>query len=239
MDVKFWPEIKNISKYAGKKAFIGSVTDPYQPLEEKYGRTRKLLKELRGSGISVDVATKSDLVVRDLDLIKSFPNARVLWSVNTLDEAFRGEMDTAASIERRLAAMKIFHDAGVRTTCFVSPIFPGITDLRSIVLRAEDRCNLIWLENLNLRGDYRARILAWIHKNHPELDGLYQEIYVKKNRDYWNRLDAEMREFTRERGLPYVRNDDSMKRPFEVPPVVVNYFFHEEIVSSAGKRLKE
>lgn len=43
LDVKYWPVIKNPKKYAGKELFIGSVTDPYNPQEEKYGRTRELL----------------------------------------------------------------------------------------------------------------------------------------------------------------------------------------------------
>lgn len=100
VDVKCWPDIKNPKRYAGKELFIGSVTDPYQPLEETYGRTRALLEQMQGSGCTVSIATKSDLVLRDLDLIKSFPNARVSWSINTLDEHFREEMDEAVSIER-------------------------------------------------------------------------------------------------------------------------------------------
>ena len=76
--------------------------------------------------------------------IKTFPNARVSWSINALDKSFRREMDGAASIERRLAAMKAFYDAGVRTTCFISPIFPGITDIPAIVRRVKEQRNLIW-----------------------------------------------------------------------------------------------
>lgn len=236
IDIKHWPEIKNPHKYAGKELFIGSVTDPYQPCEESCKRTRALLEQMQSSGCTVSIATKSDLVLRDLDLIKTFPNSRVSWSINTLDEGFRADMDTAASIERRLAAMKAFHDAGVRTTCFISPIFPGITDVPAIIRRTKDQCNLVWLENLNLRGDYKARILNWIHENHPELDTLYQMIYAKGDRGYWAELDEEMRQFTQEEGLLYVRDDDSIRRPFEEPPIVVNYFFHEEIIPSAKKR---
>lgn len=235
IDIKHWPEITKPQKYAGKELFIGSVTDPYQPIEETRGRTRALLEQMQGSGCTVSIATKSDLVLRDLDLIKSFSNARVSWSINTLDENFRAEMDEAVSIERRLAAMKAFHDAGVRTTCFISPIFPGITDVPAIIHRAKDQCNLVWLENLNLRGDYKSRILNWIHENHPELDTLYQMIYVKNDRGYWAKLDEEMRQFTKEEGLLYVRDDDSIRRPFEEPPIVVNYFFHEQITKSAKK----
>ena len=230
IDVKHWPEIKNARKYAGKEAFFGSVTDCYQPHEAKYKRTRALLEQLKGSGISISIATKSDLVLRDLDLIKTFPGARVSWSINTLDEGFRREMDVAVSIERRLEAMRQFYEAGVQTTCFISPIFPGITDVEAIILRAKNYCNLVWLENLNLRGDYKGRILNWIHGHHPELDRLYYDIYTKKDRSYWSELDADLRQFCANEGLPYLRNDDSVRAKHGEPPVVVNYFFHEEIV---------
>jgi radical SAM mobile pair protein B len=235
LDVKLWPEINNTKKYAGKEAFLGSVTDCYQPHEARYKRTRALLEQLQGSGISISIATKSDLVLRDLDLIKTFPNARVSWSINTLDEEFRKEMDRGVSIERRLEAMRQFYEAGVQTTCFISPIFPGITDVQAVIERAKSQCNLVWLENLNLRGDYRGRILDWIHQYHPELDSLYHDIYTKKDRTYWSELDADMRAYTQREGLPYVRNDDSMRSKHGEPPVVVNYFFHEEIIPSARK----
>lgn len=236
IDVKHWPDIKRPEKYAGKEAFIGSVTDPYQPCEEKYKRTRALLEQLQGSGISISIATKSDLVLRDLDLIKTFPNARVSWSVNTLDECFRREMDCAVSIQRRLAAMKKFYEAGIQTTCFISPIFPGITDVKAIIMAAREHCNLVWLENLNLRGDYKARILSWIRQQHPELDALYHAIYMQNDRSYWSSLDEEMKTFTAQEHLPYVRDDDSRRASFGEPPIVVNYFFHEEIIPSAKKK---
>ena len=216
VDVKYWPEIKNPGKYAGKEAFFGSVTDCYQPCEARYGRTRALLEQLQGSGISVSIATKSDLVLRDLDLIRTFPSARVSFSINTLDEDFRREMDRGVSIERRLAAMKECYDAGVQTTCFISPIFPGITDVTEIMDAAKDQCNLVWLENLNLRGDYRVRILDWIHEHHPE-------------------LDEKVREYTAREGMPYLRDSDQHRSDFGEPPVVVNYFFHEEVKKSAKK----
>ena len=235
VDVKYWPEIRNPEKYAGKEAFFCSVTDPYQPLEKKYRRTRALLDQLRGSGISISISTKSDLVLRDLDLIRTFPRAQVSWSINTLDEEFRSEMDRAVSIERRLAAMKQFYEAGIQTTCFISPIFPGITDVKAIMERAKKQCNLIWLENLNLRGDYKKRILDWVHDHHPELDGLYHEIYTKKSRDYWTALDQDIREYTAKEGMMYLRDNDQHRSPFGEPPVVVNYFYHEEVRKAAKK----
>ena len=63
-----------------------------QPQEELYCRTRAAREQLRGSGAKLSIATKSDHVLRDLELIKSFPDARVSWSVNSLNEEFRADM---------------------------------------------------------------------------------------------------------------------------------------------------
>lgn len=236
VDVKHWPEIKHPQKYAGKELFISSVTDPYQPLEETCTRTRAFLEQMQGSGCKISITTKSDLVLRDLDLIKTFPEACVSWSVNTLDEAFQADMDKAVSIERRLDAMKAFHAAGVRTTCFISPIFPGITDVPAIIRRVKNQCNLVWLENLNLRGGYKTVILDYIAQKRPELAPLYHAVYQQNDRSYWAVLDEELQRFAAGENLLYVRSDDSVSQPFEAPPVVVNYFFHEEIIPSAKKK---
>lgn len=131
--------------------------------------------------------------------------------------------------------MKQFYDAGIQTTCFISPIFPGITDVKAIIERAKSRCNLVWLENLNLRGDYRVWIMKWIHEYHSELDDLYQEIYSKKSQDYWTSLDQKMWEYTMQENMPYLRDNDRHRSEFGKPPAVVNYFYHEEIKKSAKR----
>ena len=210
IDVKYWSEIKNPRKYEGKEFFIGSVTDPYQSCEEKYLRTRALLEQLKGSGAKLSIQTKSDLVLRDIDLIKAFPDARVGFSINTLDEKFRSDMDCAVSIERRLAAMEKLHSEEVRTTCFISPIFPEITDVKSIIDRAKSYCNLIWLENLNLRSSYKSVILDYIKLKYPDLLPLYDSIYNKGDRGYWENLDKNLKVFAAESGLDYVTNDGLM-----------------------------
>ena len=152
LDVKNWKPITNPHKYDGERVVIGSVTDGYNPYEEEFHRTRRLLEELRGSDAEIMICTKSDLVLRDLDLLKSFPKVTVSWSVNTLDEQFCADMDNAVSIERRLKAMRQTYEAGIRTVCFVSPIFPRITDVKAIIEEVKDYADLIWLENLNLEA---------------------------------------------------------------------------------------
>lgn len=206
MEVKYWPEIKNPQQYAGKKMFISSVTDPYNPQEAIYGRTRALLEQLQGSGARITITTKSDLILRDLELIKSFPDPVVAWSINTLNDSFRRDMDSAASISRRLAAMAAFHQAGIRTVCFISPIFPLLTNVIAIIKRVRNQCQQIWLENLNLRSGYKDVIMAYIKDNYYDLFPFYQEIYNHHNYRYWDLLDHEIKVYAAARGLAYTNS---------------------------------
>ena len=241
MDVKHWPAIKDPKKYAGQKIVIGTVTDGYNPLEESYQNTRKLLEELKDSGGDIVICTKSDLVLRDMDLLTELNrNCRltVSWSVNTLDEAFREDMDAAASIERRLAAMKEVYDAGIRTICFISPVFPGITDIEAIFERAKDQCDLIWLENLNLRGGFKAAIMNYIAEKHPALLPLYEAIYNRKDRSCFAALEKKAEELAKKNGCRFVDNETPYERVPKGHPTIVDYFYHEEVrgTENSGKR---
>ena len=229
LDVKNWPRITDPHKYDGERIVIGSVTDGYNEHEATYRRTRMLLEQLRGTSAEIMITTKSDLVLRDIDLLRTFPKVTVSWSVNTLDEAFKDDMDDAPSIERRLSAMKTFHDEGIRTVCFVSPIFPGITDVPAIIERAKDQADLIWLENLNLRGQFKGDIMRYIAEKYPQLVPLYDEIYNKGKRDYWQALEAQVKQICSENDFPYLRNDLPYGHSKPGKPVIVNYFYHEQI----------
>ena len=216
LDVKHWPAIENPKKYAGQRVVIGSVTDGYNPEEATFRRTRKLLEELKDSDAEILICTKSDLVLRDLDLLRQMKKVTVSWSINTLDETFRADMDKAVSIERRIAAMRKFYEAGIRTICFVSP----------------------WLENLNLRGGFKANIMDYIKSHYPHLFPLYEEIYLHKDRTYWKQLEQEAAKMAQEAQCKYVDNELPYERSPKGHPSIVNYLYHEEIRGSGntGKR---
>lgn len=241
LDVKRWPEIKNPQKYRGQRVVIGSVTDGYLPQEAWFRNTRKLLEQLKDSGAELLICTKSDLVVRDLDLLREMGKVTVSWSVNTLDEAFRADMDKAVSIERRLDAMKQVYDAGIRTVCFISPVFPGITDFEAIFRRVKDQCDLVWLENLNLRGGFKGEILAYIGEKYPQLVPLYHAIYNKGDRSYFRALEEQAARLAAENDCPFVDNELPYGRAQPGHPIIVDYFYHEEIRGSenTGTRAKK
>lgn len=238
LDVKHWPAIRDPQKYRGQRVVIGSVTDGYLPQEEIFRNTRRLLEQLRDSGAEILICTKSDLVVRDLDLLRQMGKVTVSWSINTLDEDFRADMDHAASIQRRLDAMKRVYDAGIRTVCFIAPVFPGITDFEAIFTRVKDQCDLVWLENLNLRGGFRQEILNYIQERYPRLVPLYDTIYRKKDRSYFRTLEEKARQLAAANDCPFVDNELPYGRARPGHPVIVDYFYHEAVRGSenTGRR---
>lgn len=80
---------EGINKYREKSIIISSVTDPYQPIEREYKITRKILKRLIPLQPHLDLITKSDLVVRDIDLFKQFKDCMVTLSFSVTDEKLR------------------------------------------------------------------------------------------------------------------------------------------------------
>jgi DNA repair photolyase len=223
LDIKNWPEIKNPQKYAGKTIFIGSATDPYCPQEATALRTRRLLLQLKDSGARLSILTKSDLILRDLDLLKTIPGIRAGLSINTLSEEIRAQTDRASRIERRLEALKILHEAGVRTFCFIAPVLPGISDPRAVIKALGNSAGAVWLDRLNLRGRWRDGVIAWVRQMRPDLSGLYAEIYERGSQDYWLRQDLEIAEFCRGQGLEFSHTDDGALRPWSAPPIVTSY----------------
>ena len=221
-----------------QRVVIGSVTDGYLPQEAQFQNTRKLLEQLRGSEAEILICTKSDLVIRDIDLLKELGKVTVSWSINTLDEDFKNDMDNAVSIKRRLDAMKQVYDAGIRTVCFIAPVFPGITDFEAIFHQVRNQCDLIWLENLNLRGGFKKDILDYIRKKHPDLVPLYDAIYNKRDRSYFRGLEDQAERLAKENSCPFVDNELPYGRAEPGHPVIVNYFYHEEVRGSenSGRR---
>ena len=232
LDIKHWPTIKNPKKYKDQRVVIGSVTDGYLPQEKQIRNTRRILEQLKNSGAEILICTKSDLVLRDIDLLKEMGKVTVSWSINTLDEKFQADMDQAASISHRLEAMKQVYEAGIRTVCFISPVFPGITDFEKIFERVKDQCDLVWLENLNLRGGFKQEILDYIQKCYPHLIPLYDEIYRKGDRSYFRSLENQAAQMAQKYDCPFVDNELPYGRAEPGHPVIVDYFYHEEVRGS-------
>ena len=171
--------------------------------------------------INLIITTKSSLVERDIDLIKKYNNPLVSWSINTLNEEFRKDMDSASPIKDRIKTMKKFHKEGIRTTCFISSIFPEITNVFDIINKVKDYSDYIWLENLNLRAGYKETILKYINKKYPQYYGLYEEIYLHKDNTYWEELDKKVNKFSKEHGFKYIIDEEPFHNNPTDKPIII------------------
>src|ERR1700732_49983 len=112
---------------------IGTAPDPYQPAEREYGVTRACLEELaKRDGLSVSIITKSNQIVRDIDLLKVIAAKSALTvniTVTTLKPRLARLLEPRAPRpDLRLAAVKELRNAGLHVGVSASPLLPGITD---------------------------------------------------------------------------------------------------------------
>ena len=215
IDIKKCSKKINLKKIEHKRVFLSSVTDCYNQFEEKYELTRNILEQLVNVECELSISTKSKLILRDLDLLKKMKNLTVSMSINTLDENFKNDMDNASSIHDRLNTLKELHKNGIKTVLFMSPIFPYITDFKEIIDVSKNFINEYWFENLNLRGSYKQTIFKYIENKYPNLLDKYDDIYNKKNKNYWINLSKEIDEYCKTNNIKYI-----------------NYFYHEELVKN-------
>lgn len=220
IDIKRCTKKIDLKKISGKNVFLSSVTDCYNPYEKKYKITRSILEQLVNSDCNLSISTKSDLILRDIDLLKQIKNLTVCFSINTLDEEFKEDMDKASSIEKRMAALKELHTNGIHTVLFVSPIFPHITKWQEIIEQTKEYIDEYWFENLNLRGDYKKTILDYIKERYPEYYSNYIDIYIKNNDNYWHDLALKINNYCEKNNIKYD-----------------NYFYHDKLVEE--KRNKQ
>ena len=188
----------NTNKFRNKSITIGSVCDPYQPIERKYELTRKILEKLIPLQPHLDLMTKSDLVVRDIDLFKQFKDCIVAVSLSILDKKLRKQLEPFSSqAEERINALKKLHDAGIPTALFISPIFPYLTDWKKIINKTKNFVNEFWFENLNLYPSIKDKIYEFLKKNKPKLVEKYKEIYSTRS-DYWDIEEKKIKEFCKQ-----------------------------------------
>ena len=113
---------------------LGTVTDPYQPAEEKSKITRYCLEQLALSNCTTCVQTKSDLIVRDIDILQKMKNVEVGFTINTMDKIIASKIEPGApSPERRVEALRQLSDAGIKPWVFLGPVIPLINDSRDLL----------------------------------------------------------------------------------------------------------
>jgi DNA repair photolyase len=176
---------------------MSSVTDPYHQIEIKYKLTRRILEKLISLQPNLNILTKSDLVLRDIDLLRQFKKCLVTIFLSALDEKIRRQLEPlAVSAERRIKALKQFHKIGLKTAIFISPILPSFTNWQGIINKTKFFVDEYWFENLNPYFSIRDNILRFLRKNNPELSSKYKKIWTGKS-NCWSEEEKKIKQFCR------------------------------------------
>jgi DNA repair photolyase len=185
---------------------VGTVTDPYQPIEKERNMTRYCLEQLAKADCTVSIQTKSDLVLRDLDILKMMKDPEVGFTITTMDEHLARKLEPGAPPpQRRIAAFKELAANGIRTWAFVGPIIPTLNDsvesLESVIVSLKDAgCQRILYDKLRLKPLVRKRMeralgecaeifrLAntkeWVEKIYAEVERICCDVGVKCERAF-------------------------------------------------------
>jgi len=173
---------------------LATVTDPYQPAESKFNITRQVLEIFLKHHNSLMLTTKSDLILRDVDILTKIAETGFLNAVITLptlnDELRKKIEPNVPSVERRLEIIRQLHEAGITVGVTAIPLLPYISDdekdLEELIRTlTEAKADYVIVDMLNFRGESRDRFTGFL-KNYdsdliPKYEKLYQTNYCEKN----------------------------------------------------------
>ncbi|MDD5192922.1 MAG: radical SAM protein [Candidatus Nanoarchaeia archaeon] len=198
--------IKELEKNKPGHIWMSSVCDCYMPLEEKYKLTRKILEIIANSPyknkFTIEILTKSALVRRDFDLLKKL-NAELGLSINNLDEKTARILEPfASSPSERIKTLKEAKKSGIRVFGFISPVFPGITNLEDI-FKELSFCDYVWVEFLNMKKSVLNRLMPIIRDNFPDKVGDF-EFAINNPEEYHEKMKKQVRELEKKYKLKVI-----------------------------------
>ena len=166
----------------------GAMTDPYIPPERELQLTRGALELIDRYGFGIAIQTKSAEILRDLDLLKSINSktkAVVQITLTTYDDALCRILEPKVSVtSERIAALKVFREAGIPTVVWLSPILPFLNDTEENIRGILESCAdagvkgiLCFNMGLTLREGNREYFYAQLDRHFPGLKARYIRTY--------------------------------------------------------------
>jgi DNA repair photolyase len=224
----------------GEQIAIGAATDPYQPAERRFEVTRAILEELgRHQGLEIGIVTKSNLVLRDVEVLREVTKNNRLFvniTITTLNTDLARILEPRAPRpDLRLEAMQKLNQAGVAAGVICAPVLPGITDSpRDIEALVRATANAggkyICANALYLKPCSAAVFLPFLEKEFPQLVENYRQRYKDRAflpASYRKPLSQLMARLRQKYGIPsnYDRYDHETHSPNEAEPgVQMNLF---------------
>jgi len=190
------------------------VCGDWQPAEDKYGLSRKMLEVVRDLRFPLHVIEKSDLLLRDLDLLEEIAGqtwCRVSYSLSTADDELARKLEpNATPPSKRLKAVRKLNMAGVKAGVAYMPIVPYITDGESHVKQTIEAAwkhgaTHVLPSSMTLQNIQAERFYRWLEKYYPMLVQKYRKLYASgyaPDRKYSDRLNVAVNRICGEYKIP-------------------------------------
>ena len=193
---------------------LGTATDPYQPIERRAGITRSILEVFsRGAGRKLGIITKSNLITRDIDLLRRIAERNTLVvhvTITTTDALLARKLEPRAPRpDLRFAAVRHLRAVGIRTGVLCSPLLPGINDaedaLNSVAMAAAGAgASFLGAHPLFLKSCSRPTWMSFVREHFPHLTGDYDRRFASADfadGSYRRQMAARVRKLCQRHGL--------------------------------------
>jgi len=196
---------EELEKISPQTIYMGWQTDPYQPCEAEYRQTRQVLELLLEKGFSASILTKSDLVIRDMDILQEMGSASVSVSVTFNDNRIRQQFEAnTINTEDRIGALVKLREAGIKTSALICPVIPYITDVTPLIDMLAPYTDVIWIYGLSIqeRSDRNwQNVQSILNRYFPNLKEQIEPVIFSKDHHYWIQLRQDLLEIQNDRQL--------------------------------------
>ena len=158
--------------------YVTSLCDAYQPIESRFKLTRSIFDSMDRLN-RIYILTKSDLILRDLDVLRRFRDVEIGLTVNSFDEKLRRFLEPrAASMEKRFNTLKTIKEQSFRCFGFISPVIPYVSDVEVVLNNLRGLTDYVIMEILN---PCVRDFVKWLKDNYPES----YEVLIDKDK-FWS-----------------------------------------------------
>jgi len=172
-----------VQKKVAGRVWISGICDPYQPIERRYGLTRRCLEILLRHDWPVVIQTKSSLVLQDLELLQNSQSVEVGLTITTAEDDTRRIFEpNAPSIQERLRTLDELHVAGVKTFAMIAPLLPGAEDLP---LHLSGKADFVIVDRVNYH------YADWVYRKHKLEYAMVDTFFVAKKTEITSALERE------------------------------------------------
>lgn len=200
---------KELEKNERGTTIVGSVSDPYQEAEKKYKTTRNLLKIIEQYDFPCHILTKSNLVLKDIDILSKMKNCTITISIISLDKSVSDIFEKKVpSPKERLQTVKKLSETGIKTGLAVIPVLPFIVEeeLENIVKSAsKHKAHHVLHKHLELKGDQKNIFIRTLEEFYPHLVEKYEKLYgnsYKPNQIYISKINNTVKRYCNNYGIP-------------------------------------